>query len=198
MNDKFGRFGTKQTWRFWCTTMSPFVLRDWGTQQKVSAKTHDSRIRHIPNTKKRVNSSILTCDTLHSANEMNVQWRDHVKSARKILCGSKRKINPVTGRGGPRGWDVGAPTFPLDNRLTDGGEVASLARRPPYILRKIPHIHLYQKLSRPPGPQCGWDDYNNWKIYWPHREPNPWPPGLQTITEYLLYFKEKCLQDEHQ
>jgi hypothetical protein len=26
----------------------------------------------------------------------------------------------------------------LDNRLTDGGEVVSLTRRPPFTLRKIP------------------------------------------------------------
>jgi hypothetical protein len=29
-------------------------------------------------------------------------------------------------------WDVEAPTFSLDNRLTDGGEVVSLTRRPPF------------------------------------------------------------------
>jgi hypothetical protein len=29
-------------------------------------------------------------------------------------------------------WDVEAPTFPLDNRLTDGGKVVSLMRRPPF------------------------------------------------------------------
>jgi hypothetical protein len=29
-------------------------------------------------------------------------------------------------------WDVGAPTFSLDSRLTDGGKVVSLTRRPPF------------------------------------------------------------------
>jgi hypothetical protein len=29
-------------------------------------------------------------------------------------------------------WDVEAPTFSPDNRLTDGGEVVSLTRRPPF------------------------------------------------------------------
>jgi hypothetical protein len=35
-------------------------------------------------------------------------------------------------------WDIEAPIFSLDNRLTDGGEVVSLKRRPPFNPRKIP------------------------------------------------------------
>jgi hypothetical protein len=31
----------------------------------------------------------------------------------------------------------------LDNRLTDGDEVASLTRRPPFTPRKIPGTHFY-------------------------------------------------------
>jgi hypothetical protein len=36
------------------------------------------------------------------------------------------------------------PSFPyfLDNRLTDGGEVVSLTRRPPFTPRKIPGTHF--------------------------------------------------------
>jgi hypothetical protein len=30
-------------------------------------------------------------------------------------------------------WDVASPTFSLDSRLTDGGKVVSLMRRPPFI-----------------------------------------------------------------
>jgi hypothetical protein len=48
-------------------------------------------------------------------------------------------------------WDVEAPTLSLDNRLTDGGEVVSLTRRPPYIPRKISGTHFCQRLSRPRG-----------------------------------------------
>jgi hypothetical protein len=29
-------------------------------------------------------------------------------------------------------WDVEVPIFSLDNRLTDGGKVVSLTRRPPF------------------------------------------------------------------
>jgi hypothetical protein len=36
----------------------------------------------------------------------------------------------------------GPPHF-LDNRLTDGGEVVSLMRRPPFTPRKIPGTHFY-------------------------------------------------------
>jgi hypothetical protein len=34
----------------------------------------------------------------------------------------------------------------LDNRLTDGGEVVSLRRRPPFTPKKIPGTHLYWAL----------------------------------------------------
>jgi hypothetical protein len=46
--------------------------------------------------------------------------------------------------------DVEAPTF-LYNRLTDGGEVVSLTRRPPFTPRKIPGTGFCQRLSRPQG-----------------------------------------------
>jgi hypothetical protein len=35
-------------------------------------------------------------------------------------------------------WDVEVPTFSLDNRHIDGGEVISLTRRPPFTPRRIP------------------------------------------------------------
>jgi hypothetical protein len=43
------------------------------------------------------------------------------------------------------------PRF-LDNRLTDGGEIVSLTRRPPVTPRNIPGSHFCQWLRRPPGP----------------------------------------------
>jgi hypothetical protein len=33
-------------------------------------------------------------------------------------------------------WDVEAPTFALDNRLTEDGKVVSLTRRPPFTPQK--------------------------------------------------------------
>jgi hypothetical protein len=42
-------------------------------------------------------------------------------------------------------------TTVLDNRLTDGGEVISLTRWPPFAPRKIPGTHFCQRLSRPQG-----------------------------------------------
>jgi hypothetical protein len=49
----------------------------------------------------------------------------------------KGKIIPVTGHEGPYGCETSwLPRF-LDNRLTDGGEVVSLMRRPPFTPRKI-------------------------------------------------------------
>jgi hypothetical protein len=38
--------------------------------------------------------------------------------------------------------DVEAPTFSLDIRLTDGGEIVSLASLPPFTPRKTPDAHF--------------------------------------------------------
>jgi hypothetical protein len=58
---------------------------------------------------------------------------------------SKRKATRifVTGRGGPQGCEMSRLPHFLDNRLTDGGEVVSLQRRPPYTPEKIPDIHFF-------------------------------------------------------
>jgi hypothetical protein len=39
-------------------------------------------------------------------------------------------------------WDFDAPTFSLDNRLTDGGKVVSLKRRLSFTPRNIPGTHF--------------------------------------------------------
>jgi hypothetical protein len=39
----------------------------------------------------------------------------------------------------------------LDNWLTDGGEVVSPTRQPPFTPRKIPGTHFCYRLSRPQG-----------------------------------------------
>jgi hypothetical protein len=54
----------------------------------------------------------------------------------------KGKAIPVTVREGPQGCET--PRLPhfLDNRLTDGGEVVSRTRRPPFTPRKIPGTHF--------------------------------------------------------
>jgi hypothetical protein len=45
-------------------------------------------------------------------------------------------------------YDVELPHL-LDNRLTDGGKVVSLTRRPPFTPRKIPNTLSVKRLSRP-------------------------------------------------
>jgi hypothetical protein len=52
------------------------------------------------------------------------------------------KTLPVTGRGGPYGCEPSALLHFLENRLTDGGEVVSLIRRPPFTPRKILGTHF--------------------------------------------------------
>jgi hypothetical protein len=48
----------------------------------------------------------------------------------------------VTGRGGPLGCERSRLHHFIDNRLTDGGEVVSLMRRPAFTARKIPGTHF--------------------------------------------------------
>jgi hypothetical protein len=54
-----------------------------------------------------------------------------------LLLLLKANAIPVIGRGGP--WDCETSRLQhfLDNRLTDGGEVLSLTRWPPFTPRKI-------------------------------------------------------------
>jgi hypothetical protein len=40
----------------------------------------------------------------------------------------------------------------LDNRLTDGGEVVSLMRRPPFNPMKVPGTHFLSEAGSTPGP----------------------------------------------
>jgi hypothetical protein len=60
--------------------------------------------------------------------------RENLKSN---IFSIKQYINAIKVKSYPcnrpwRLWDVEAPTFSLDNRLTDGGEVVSLTRRPTF------------------------------------------------------------------
>jgi hypothetical protein len=74
-------------------------------------------------------------------------------------------------------WDVEAPTFSLDNRITDGGEVVSLMRQPLFTPKKIPGTHLYYRLSQPQGHSVAG------RIRWIEKNPlhhgsNPRPSAL--------------------
>jgi hypothetical protein len=74
-------------------------------------------------------------------------------------------------------WDVEAPTFCVDSRLTDGGKVFSLTRRPPLTPQEDTWYSFLLKAESTPGPYCGWKDYVNWKSPL-HRDSNPRPSGL--------------------
>jgi hypothetical protein len=60
------------------------------------------------------------------------------------LGGGNGKAMPVRGRRlrGPQGCETSRLLHFVDTRLTDGGEVASLTRRPPFTPRKIPGTHF--------------------------------------------------------
>jgi hypothetical protein len=55
-------------------------------------------------------------------------------------------------------WDVEAPIFCLDSRLTDGSEVVSLTRRPPFTPQEDSWYSLLSEAESTPGPHCGWKD----------------------------------------
>jgi hypothetical protein len=63
----------------------------------------------------------------------------------------KGKAIPVRGRGGPHDCETSRLAHLLENRLTDGGEVVSLTRRPPFTPRKIPGTHFSSRLNPPQG-----------------------------------------------
>jgi hypothetical protein len=65
-----------------------------------------------------------------------------IKTYRQLINVSKSI--PVTDRGGPQGCETSRLPHYLDNRLTDGGKVASPTRRPPFTLKNIP-VHISVK-----------------------------------------------------
>jgi hypothetical protein len=64
-------------------------------------------------------------------------------------CKCKGKAIPVTGREGPWGCERLRLAHFLDNPHTDGGEVVSIMRRPPFTRRKILVLISVIRLSRP-------------------------------------------------
>jgi hypothetical protein len=89
------------------------------------------------------------------------------------------KAIPVTGRGGPKGCETSRLPHFLDNRLTDGGEVVSLMRRPHFTPGKIPGTHFCWRLSRPQGHSEAGRIGIIEKIRWPLQDSKQQPSGLQ-------------------
>jgi hypothetical protein len=58
---------------------------------------------------------------------------------------------PVRGRRGAYGCETSRFPHFLDNRVTDGGQVVSLTRRPPFSPRKFLGTHFCQRMSQPQG-----------------------------------------------
>jgi hypothetical protein len=63
----------------------------------------------------------------------------------------KGTANPVTGREGLLGCETSRFLHFLDNQFTDGGEVVSFMRWPPFTPKKILGTHFCQRLSQPQG-----------------------------------------------
>jgi hypothetical protein len=101
----------------------------------------------LKESRKRLRSSKAHVKITHisSIRTASGNWNRRVKLS---LVKKKSKTIPVTGLGDPLVCETSRLPHFLDNRLTDGGEVVSLTRRPPFILRKIPGTQFCQRLSR--------------------------------------------------
>jgi hypothetical protein len=62
------------------------------------------------------------------------------------------KATPVTGRGGPYGCETSRLPHFLDSRLTDGCEVVSLTRRPPFTPQEDSWYSFLLEAESTPGP----------------------------------------------
>jgi hypothetical protein len=61
---------------------------------------------------------------------------------RSIISVEKGKAIPVTDHEGPYGCETSRLSHFVDNRLTDGGKVVRLKRRPPFTLQEDPGTHF--------------------------------------------------------
>jgi hypothetical protein len=68
----------------------------------------------------------------------------------------KGKAIPVTGCEGQYGCETSKLPHFLDNRLTEGGKVVSLTRRPLFTTQEISWYSFLLDAESTPGPQCGW------------------------------------------
>jgi hypothetical protein len=68
----------------------------------------------------------------------------------------KYKGIPVAGRGDPYGCEMLRLPHFVDSRLTDGGEVVSLTRRPSFTPQEDSWYSFLLEAESTPGPQCGW------------------------------------------
>jgi hypothetical protein len=68
------------------------------------------------------------------------------------------KAIPVTGRAGLQGYETSRLPHYLDSRLTDGGKVVSLTRRPPFTPQEDSWYSFLLEAELTPGPQCDWKD----------------------------------------
>jgi hypothetical protein len=74
--------------------------------------------------------------------ESNPDLSAHSPSLYRPLFSLAKKAVPITGRGGQLGCETSRLPHFLDNRLTDGGEVVSLTRQPPFTPLKIHGTHF--------------------------------------------------------
>jgi hypothetical protein len=111
----------------YCSNESESKDEEIGRRQKVAMK-RGRKVSHR-------NMGLIQCLLLAS----------YSPTARtEVRCKSKKcKAIPVTGCGGPYDCETSRLTHFVDNRLTDGGEIVSLTRRPPFTPTKIPGTHFF-------------------------------------------------------
>jgi hypothetical protein len=74
------------------------------------------------------------------------------KEGNKCPKVKKGNANPITCRGDPFGCETSSLPHFLDNRVTDGGEVVSLMRRPPFTPQEDSWYSFLLEAESSPGP----------------------------------------------
>jgi hypothetical protein len=91
--------------------------------------------------------------TIRRHSILHGEWTYYTKpSLIKLQLIRKGKAIPVTGRGGPHDCETSRLPHFLDNRLTEGGEVVSLMRRPAFTPQEDSWCSLLLEAESTSGP----------------------------------------------
>jgi hypothetical protein len=122
--------------------VQPLALRytDWVIPAHAGINENTRNNKHRQNT---------TPSNLISNSKNNGSINFDFNSNHNLTHKGKSKAISVTGRAGPYGCERSRLQHFLDNRLTEGNEVVSLTRRPPFTPRNLPGTHFCSRLSRP-------------------------------------------------
>jgi hypothetical protein len=86
-----------------------------------------------------------------------VWWKSGVWRLKKLKV-KRVKLSLLAGSGSPQGSETSRLPHFLENRLTNGGKVVSLTRRPPFTPREDTWYSFLLEAESTPGTLYGWKD----------------------------------------